>query len=126
MERSHAIGDAGPGVALGAPPRRRNSWLELLREALGVAGGARMPSTPSVTTSLYPAMAAIAGVPAAKAQLRPCRSSHLKATAHRGRQVMKRAPEVPTADSSPYVDPAQCLGVSEVAEHVLALGANHG
>ena len=138
VDRGHPVGDAGPGVALGALPRRLShrrqplglvvGALQLLGEALRIAGGDEH-AVDAVGDDV--AVAGDGGGDRRRAGGEGLGQDHAEALAReRGRAehvglvqgAVQRLARDPTAD----VDPAHRLRVGEVAQHVLALGADHG
>ena len=132
------VGDPRPGVALGAaraPPRPSPQALglvvgalQLLGQALGVAGRHQHP-VDAVGDDV-----AVAGDRRGdhrRAGGEGLGQDHAEALArerggaeHVG--LVQRRPEALAGDAPADVDPAHRLGVGEVAQDVLALGADHG
>ena len=67
------------------------------------------------------------GVPAAKASVRTMPKLSPESDGAQSRSALVQlAPEVVAGDAAADVDPAHQLGIGQVAQDVLALGADHG
>ena len=138
VDGRHLVGDARPGVALGAAPgglahrpqalRLVMDALQLLGQPLRIAGGHQQAVDPVADDV---AVAGDVGGDHRRAGSEGLGQHHAEALAgERGRAEhvgpVQLRPEALAGDPAADVDRAQQLGVGEVAQHVLALGADHG
>ncbi len=138
VDLGDAIGDSRPGIALGALPRRRAhrrqalglvvDTLQFLGETLWVAGRDQH-SVDAIGDDV--AVAGDGGGNRRGTRGEGLGEDHAEALAgERGGAeqigLAQRRPEALAGDTAAHVDPAHRLGIGQVAQHVLALGADHG